>query len=48
MGRFENMSATLDLLSEKYGGAEGYVKTYCGLSEEEIAIIRMNLITEDA
>lgn len=42
------MLATLEMLSEKYGGAEGYVKTYCGLSEEEIAMIRMNLISEDA
>ena len=42
------MLATLQMMSEKYGGVEGYVKTYCGMLEEDIAIVRSNLVSDDA
>lgn len=42
------MSATLQMMSEKYGSVEGYLKTYCGLLDEDIAIVRSNLISDDA
>ena len=42
------MLAMLQLMSEKYGSVDGYVKTCCGLLEEDIAIIRNNLISDDA
>jgi hypothetical protein len=38
------MYAFLDLLRDKYGGAEGYVQKYCGLSVEDVEIIRHNLV----
>ena len=36
------------MLKETYGGAEGYVKKYCGLSDEDIATIRKNLVSDEA
>ena len=42
------MLATLQMISEKYGSVEGYVKTCCGLLEEDIAIVRSNLVSDDA
>jgi len=38
------MSAFLDLLDEKYSGAEGYVKRFTGLSDADIVTIRHNLL----
>ena len=38
------MHATLGLLRDKYGGVENYVKNFCGLTDDEISIIRSNLI----
>jgi hypothetical protein len=45
--RYESMLGTLQMMEEKYGGVEGYVKTYCKLTDEDIAIIRKNLVSED-
>jgi len=42
--RHDTMVAFLDLLQEKYGGAEGYLKNYLGFSEEDITTIRKNLL----
>lgn len=36
------------MINENYGSVEGYVKTYCGLLEEDVAIIRSNLVSDDA
>ena len=41
------MLATLQMMSEIYGGVEGYLKTHCSLCEDDIAIIRNNLISEE-
>ncbi|KAJ9657392.1 hypothetical protein H2201_008186 [Coniosporium apollinis] len=38
--RKENMEATLEMIQERYGGAEGYVRDVCGLSEEEVGRLR--------
>ena len=38
------MIAFLYLLKEKYGGPVNYVKTFVGLTEDDISVIRNNLI----
>lgn len=38
------MLATLEMIREVYGGAERYVKDKCGLSDDEIARIRQNMV----
>ena len=38
------MRAFLDLLSNSYGGVEKYLKRHVGLTDEDISIIRQNLI----
>ncbi|KAH7919534.1 hypothetical protein BV22DRAFT_1108028 [Leucogyrophana mollusca] len=42
--RFETMQAFLSLLDNKYGGVEVYVKQYTGLTDDDLAIIRSNLV----
>ena len=39
-----HMEGFLKLFREKYGTAEGYLQTYCGLREEEIETIRKKLL----
>ena len=38
------MRAFLRLVDEKYGGVEGYLKSYVELSDEDIDAIRRNLL----
>jgi len=38
------MTAFLNLLQDKYGGAEMYAKQYMQLEDEDIAVIRKNLV----
>lgn len=38
--RLESMLAMLEMVDRKWGGAEKYVKTQCGLTDEEIAKVR--------
>jgi hypothetical protein len=40
------MLATLRLIREKFGGPEEYVIEKCGLTKEEVEMIRKNLIVE--
>jgi len=40
------MTAFLELLQNKYGGAEEYVKHYAKLSDEDIAIVKRNLVVQ--
>jgi hypothetical protein len=40
------MISTLRVIREKFGGAEAYVIEKCGLTEEEVAKIRANMIVE--
>lgn len=44
--RRENMLATLAVLREKWGGAEGYVVKELGLTKEEVEAIRRNLVVD--
>jgi len=39
------MLAFLDLLEEKYGGAEGYLENYLGFSDEDVTTIRKALLS---
>jgi hypothetical protein len=39
------MIAFLGLLEDKYGGVDEYIRKYVGLSDEDIAIIKDNLLT---
>lgn len=41
--RRENMEATIEMIEKEVGGVKGYMKGYCGLSEEEIESLKTNL-----
>lgn len=41
------MLAVLAMMREKYGSAEDYVRTVCGLTAEEIESIRRALIVHE-
>ncbi|KAK6001458.1 hypothetical protein QM012_002789 [Aureobasidium pullulans] len=43
----EKMAATIEMIQNTYGGAEGYVRDVVGLSDEQIAQIRKNLLSND-
>ena len=43
-GRAEIMHAFLQLLEEKYGGVEEYLRRYVHLTDEDIEKIRKNLL----
>ncbi|KAG6910995.1 hypothetical protein DXG01_006049 [Tephrocybe rancida] len=43
--RHETMTAFLALLENKYGGAEQYSKSYLGLTDDDVRIIRNNILT---
>lgn len=38
------MQVFLKHLDEKYGGAEGYIRDYVGLSDEDVATIKKNMM----
>jgi hypothetical protein len=38
------MIATLEILREKYGGAEGYLKDYTKLTDDDLEKIRRNFL----
>jgi hypothetical protein len=40
------MTAFLELLQNKYGGAEEYVKRYAKLTNEDVAIVKRNLVVQ--
>jgi hypothetical protein len=42
--RYEAMKLTLELIKTEYDGAENYVKVVCGLSDEDIEMIRNRLL----
>lgn len=39
-----NMLATLEMIKNKYGGAEGYLKQKCGFDDQDLERIRKNVI----
>lgn len=40
------MLATLKMIKEEFGGAEGYIIKKCGLTKTDVENIRKNLIVE--
>lgn len=40
------MLATIEMIGEKNGGAEGYLKVKCELADEDLEKIRANIIVE--
>jgi hypothetical protein len=40
------MLATLSMIREKFGSAENYIVEKCGISKEEVAMIKANLIVD--
>lgn len=40
------MIAFVEMFDEKYGGAEQYVKNFCGLSDADIDVIKSHLTIE--
>lgn len=43
--RPEQLTEMSDTLREKYGGAEGFLTTQCGFSDQDVTIIKRNLRT---
>jgi hypothetical protein len=41
------MINTLEMIKSEYGGVESYVKTVCGLSEDDIAAVRRRMLIHD-
>ena len=46
--RKESMLASLDMLDERFGGAERYMREYCGLGDKELEGLRSNLVVGNA
>ncbi|KAI4932379.1 uncharacterized protein J4E92_004281 [Alternaria infectoria] len=42
--RKESMLASLDMLDSRFGGAERYMREYCGLGDGELEALRRNLV----
>lgn len=40
------MLAAIEMIRERYGGAEGYLQTSCGLAKEDLEKIRRNIVDE--
>lgn len=38
------MAAILSMIRERFGGVEGYLKTYAGLTDEDLKAIRANML----
>ncbi len=45
LGREETMQAFLKMLGERYDGVKEYVRRACSLTDQDIVIIRQNLLT---
>jgi hypothetical protein len=41
----ETMQAFLQHFDKQYGGVEEYVRRYIGFSDEELAIVKKNILT---
>ncbi|EJD01490.1 uncharacterized protein FOMMEDRAFT_21865 [Fomitiporia mediterranea MF3/22] len=44
--RRETMFAFLNMLQKKYGGADSYIRNFCGLSEGDVETISRNLVQD--
>lgn len=38
------MLATVEMIREKYGGADGYLRAKCGFGDDDISRIRANIL----
>jgi Tyrosine phosphatase family len=47
LSRNETMQAFILMLDERYGGVEEYARRTCGLTDQDIVIIRQNLLAPD-
>ncbi|KAG0125294.1 protein-tyrosine phosphatase-like protein [Tuber indicum] len=45
--RKDTMLKTLKIIDEEFGGVRGYLEKQCGFSEEEIEIIRKNIVCDE-
>lgn len=45
--RPESMLAMLEMVQLKWGGAEGYVKTLCGLTDDDIRKVRDLMVVKE-
>jgi hypothetical protein len=45
--RKESMMMALEMLDSEFGGAEGYMREWCGLGDEDLEALRRNLIVEE-
>ncbi len=43
--RLDAMAQMLYVLRDQYQGADGYLKSQCGFSDQDIAVIKENLLT---
>jgi hypothetical protein len=43
----ESMVATIKLIKDKYGSAEAYAKNYCGVSADEIDLLKRRFLSDD-
>ncbi|CAN6613480.1 hypothetical protein TRVA0_005S02674 [Trichomonascus vanleenenianus] len=41
--KYESMRGVIEIIKSEYGGAEGYFKTKCGLSDDDLSTIKKNL-----
>lgn len=46
--RHETMTAFLELLQDKYGGVDTYVKNYLGLSDDDVCKIQENILVSSS
>ena len=46
IARSENMLSTLKMIKEKFGGTEAYAVDKCGLTKEEVEMIRKNMVVQ--
>jgi hypothetical protein len=42
------MVATLNMIREKFGGADGYLKKYTSLTDEDLSKIRQSFLIDSA
>jgi hypothetical protein len=45
LDREETMQAFIMMLDKRYGGVKEYVRRTCGLTDQDMVIIRQNLLT---
>lgn len=44
---YESMTATMKMLRDEFGGIDGYLKDWCGFSEDDVEKIRKALVVEE-